>query len=62
MDMIDADHAPHTEEEIAELDTDAWNAHRCSPQYDWQYSITLTDVNDGKLSLRRAVGSLAETP
>jgi dihydroorotase len=62
MDMIDADHAPHTEEEIAELDTDAWHAAMGSPQYDWQYSITLTDVNDGKLSLRRAVELLAETP
>lgn len=62
MDMIDADHAPHTLEEIAQLDNDAWNAAMGSPQYDWQYSITLTDVNNGKLSLRRAVELLSETP
>lgn len=62
MDMIDADHAPHTLEEIAQLDDDAWNAAMGSPQYDWHYSITLTDVANGKLSLRRAVELLAEAP
>jgi dihydroorotase len=62
IDMIDADHAPHTLEEIAVLDHDAWNAAMGSPQYDWHYSTTLTDVNDGKLSLARAVELLAETP
>jgi dihydroorotase (multifunctional complex type) len=62
MDMIDADHAPHTLEELKQQDTDAWHAAMGSPQYDWQYSITLTDVNDGKLSLRRAVELLSETP
>jgi dihydroorotase (multifunctional complex type) len=62
IDMIDSDHAPHTLEEIAVLDTDAWNAAMGSPQYDWQYSTTLTDVHDGKLSLARAVELLAEAP
>ena len=62
IDMIDSDHAPHTLEELEELDTDAWNAAMGSPQYDWQYSITLTDVADGKLSLRRAVELLSEAP
>ena len=62
IDMIDADHAPHTLEEIALLDTDAWNAAMGSPQYDWQYSITLSDVAAGRLSLRRAVELLAEEP
>jgi dihydroorotase len=62
IDMIDADHAPHTLEEIALLDTDAWNAAMGSPQYDWQYSITLSDVAAGHLSLRRAVELLAEEP
>jgi dihydroorotase len=62
IDMIDADHAPHTLEEIAQLDNDAWNAAMGSPQYDWQYSITLTDVADGKLTLARAVELLSEAP
>jgi dihydroorotase len=62
IDMIDADHAPHTLEEIEVLETDAWNAAMGSPQYDWQYSITLTDVAEGKLSLARAVELLCEAP
>lgn len=62
IDLIDSDHAPHTLEEIEVLDHDAWNAAMGSPQYDWQYSITLTDVADGKLSLRRAVELLSEGP
>lgn len=62
IDAIDADHAPHTLEEIAVLETDAWHAAMGSPQYDWQYSVTLTDVADGKLTLARAVELLAEGP
>jgi dihydroorotase len=62
IDSIDADHAPHTLEELEQMETDAWHAAMGSPQYDWQYTITLTDVNDGKLSLRRAVELLAEAP
>lgn len=62
IDMIDADHAPHTLEEIEVLEHDAWNAAMGSPQYDWQYSITLTDVAAGKLSLARAVELMSEEP
>jgi dihydroorotase (multifunctional complex type) len=62
IDSIDADHAPHTLEELEVMETDAWHAAMGSPQYDWQYTITLTDVNAGKLSLRRAVELLAEAP
>jgi len=60
--MIDSDHAPHTLEEIAVQDEDAWNAAMGSPQYDWHYSITLTDVARGNLTLRRAIELLAEAP
>jgi dihydroorotase (multifunctional complex type) len=62
IDSIDADHAPHTLEELEQMETDAWHSAMGSPQYDWQYTITLTDVNDGKVSLRRAVELLAEAP
>jgi dihydroorotase len=62
IDAIDADHAPHTLEELAVLETDAWHAAMGSPQYDWQYSLTLTDVAAGKVTLRRAVELLAEGP
>jgi dihydroorotase (multifunctional complex type) len=55
IDGIDADHAPHTIEELEVMETDAWNAAMGSPQYDWQYSITLTDVHNGNLTLERAV-------
>jgi dihydroorotase (multifunctional complex type) len=62
IDSLDADHAPHTLEELEQLDSDAWHAAMGSPQYDWMYSITLTDVHDGKLSLRRAVELHSEAP
>jgi dihydroorotase (multifunctional complex type) len=62
IDMIDADHAPHTLEEIAVLETDAWNAAMGSPQYDWHYSVTLSDVASGQLTLARAVELLAVAP
>lgn len=62
IDMIDADHAPHTLEELDVMEEDAWHAAMGSPQYDWHYSITLTDVHAGRLSLRRAVELLSEAP
>jgi dihydroorotase-like cyclic amidohydrolase len=62
IDAIDADHAPHTLQEIAEQMNNAWTSAMGSPQYDWQYSIALTDVAAGALSLRRSVELLAETP
>ena len=62
IDSIDADHAPHTLEELEQMEDDAWHSAMGSPQYDWQYTITLTDVNNGKISLRRAVELLSEAP
>ena len=62
IDSIDADHAPHTLEELEVMEDDAWHAAMGSPQYDWQYTITLTDVHDGQLPLSRAVELLAEAP
>jgi dihydroorotase (multifunctional complex type) len=62
IDSIDADHAPHTLEELEQMEDDAWHSAMGSPQYDWQYTITLTDVNNGKITLRRAVELLSEAP
>ena len=62
IDSIDADHAPHTLEELEQMEDDAWHSAMGSPQYDWQYTITLTDVNSGKITLRRAVELLSEAP
>lgn len=62
MDSLDGDHAPHTLEELDDMESDAWTAAMGSPQYDWMYSITLTDVHNGDLSLRRAVELHSEAP
>lgn len=62
IDMIDSDHAPHTLEELEQQNDDAWHAAMGSPQYDWQYSIVLTDIANGHLSLGRAVSLLSEAP
>lgn len=62
IDMIDADHAPHTREEIEVLEHDAWNAAMGSPQYDYQYAIVLDDIANGKLTLPRAVELMSESP
>ena len=44
------------------MEDDAWLSAMGSPQYDWQYSIMLTDVNNGKLPLWRAVELMSEAP
>lgn len=62
IDSIDADHAPHTLDELEAMEADAWHAAMGSPQYDWQYSITLTDVHNGDLTLERAVELLSVAP
>ena len=62
IDNIATDHAPHTLEEIAVADTDAWNANLGSPQIEWMYSLILTDVANGRHSLARAVQLLCENP
>ena len=62
VDSLDADHAPHTLEELEVMEEDAWHAAMGSPQYDWMYSITLTDVHEGRFSLARAVEMLSEAP
>lgn len=62
IDSLDADHAPHTLEELEQMEDDAWHSAMGSPQYDWMLSITLTDVHAGKLSLARAVELHSEAP
>jgi dihydroorotase (multifunctional complex type) len=62
IDNIGSDHAPHTLEEIAKQDTDAWTAAMGSPQYDWELSLILSDVLAGRLALGRAVTLFSEAP
>ncbi len=62
LDIIDSDHAPHTLEELQQARTDAWTSALGCPQYDYLLSVVLTDVADGKMSLRAAVRALSENP
>lgn len=62
LDVIDADHAPHTLEEIERQRTDAWTAAMGNPQYDYLLSVVLTDVSHKKLSLENAIRVLCENP
>ncbi len=62
IDIIDADHAPHTLAEIEKQRTDAWTAAMGSPQYDDLLSVVLTDVRQRKLDLATAIRLLSEHP
>lgn len=62
IDNIGSDHAPHTSEELEVANTDAWQAHLGSAQLEWVYGVVLTDVANGRHSLRRAVELLSEGP
>ena len=62
VDNIGTDHAPHTLDEVAVADIDAWNANLGSPQIEWVYPVVLTDVAAGRHSLSRAVELLCENP
>lgn len=62
IDNISTDHAPHTLEELEVANTNAWESALGSPQLEWLYSLILTDVAAGELSLARAVQLLAENP
>ncbi len=62
LDIIDADHAPHTLDELKQMETDAWNAPFGSPQYEYLLSVALTDARDGKTSVENVVGLVSERP
>ena len=62
IDNIGTDHAPHTREEIAAQEHDAWHAAAGSPQLDWIYSLLMTDMHRGRYPLRRLVEMTAEAP
>lgn len=62
IDNISTDHAPHTLEEVAVADLNAWEANLGSPQLEWLYPVVLTDVALGQHSLARAIELLCENP
>ena len=62
IDMIATDHAPHAKEEKEPGWTDGWKAHTGTPSAQHYLSLLLTDVNAGKLSLKKAVELVSENP
>lgn len=62
LDMIATDHAPHTREEKEPGWTNGWKAHTGTPSAQEYVSMLMTDVNDGKLTIRKAVELLSENP
>ncbi|MPZ54130.1 MAG: amidohydrolase family protein [Acidimicrobiia bacterium] len=62
IDIIDSDHAPHTLDEIAHMNVDAWKAQGGSPQYDDLLMVLLDDVNRNRLPLATLARLLTENP
>lgn len=62
IDMIATDHAPHTREEKEPGWTNGWKAHTGTPSAQEYVSMLMTDVNDGKLTIKKAVELLSENP
>ena len=58
--MIDSDHAPHTHEDLARYTADPWTGPFGSPQYEYMLSLALTDVHDGRFTLRRMIELMSE--
>lgn len=61
-DMIATDHAPHTHAEKEPGWENGWKAHTGTPSAQEYVSLLMTDVNDGKLTLKKAVELLSENP
>ncbi|HKE25593.1 MAG TPA: dihydroorotase family protein [Bryobacteraceae bacterium] len=61
-DMIATDHAPHTRAEKEPGWENGWKAHTGTPSAQEYVSMLMTDVNDGKISLKKAVELLSENP
>jgi dihydroorotase len=61
-DMIATDHAPHTRAEKEPGWQNGWKAHTGTPSGQEYVSMLMTDVNDGKLTIKKAVELLSENP
>jgi dihydroorotase len=62
IDIIDSDHAPHTLDELKQARVDAWTSALGCPQYEYMFSVVLTDVAQGKMSFKAVVRAMAESP
>jgi dihydroorotase (multifunctional complex type) len=62
IDMLSSDHGPHTREEKEIGYTEMWKAHTGTPGIQWQLPLLLEAVQQGKLTLERAVELTASRP
>jgi dihydroorotase len=60
--MISSDHAPHTREEKEIGWTEMWSSHTGTPGIQYYYPLLLDAVNQGKLTLERAIDLAAFQP
>lgn len=62
IDMLSSDHGPHTREEKEVGWTEMWKAHTGTPGIQYQLPLLLEAVNQGRLTLERAVELTATRP
>ena len=62
IDMMSSDHAPHTREEKEVGWTKMWSSHTGTPGIQYQLPLLLDLVNDGKLTLERAIEAVCSRP
>jgi dihydroorotase len=62
IDMMSSDHAPHTREEKEVGWTKMWSAHTGTPGIQYQLPLLLDLVNQGKITLERAIESVCSRP
>jgi dihydroorotase-like cyclic amidohydrolase len=60
--MMSSDHAPHTREEKEVGWTKMWSAHTGTPGVQYQLPLLLELVNQGKISLERAIEIVCSRP
>lgn len=60
IDIVDTDHAPHSLEDLEIFTKDPWHGPFGSPQYEYILSVTLNDVNAGRLGFETAIKLLSE--
>jgi len=62
IDMMSSDHAPHTREEKEVGWTKMWSSHTGTPGVQYQLPLLLDLVNQGKLTLERAIEAVCSRP
>jgi dihydroorotase (multifunctional complex type) len=62
IDLIASDHAPHTREEKDRGLRDIWRSPPGLPGVETMLPLLLTQINQGRMSLRRLVEATSETP